>query len=286
MKNFWIRTASGAIYVLIIIFAIYGVQLINSITKGSQMDINSFFFCPIFFAITIIASCEIVKNLRLRGETVDGTMAIICSAATYLFLSPIFIFYLDSLIVISFLIPLLPFVIMMKQLWRHDEHPFATIGYTMLPTLWVAIPLLILSHIDNYQPNLVMMLFILIWVNDSFAYMTGKLLGRHKMWERHSPGKTWEGTIGGALFCIAVAFFVGPLIVHEPQSRIHWIVLAVIVSVVGTLGDLTESLFKRSCGVKDSGNIMPGHGGMLDRFDSILMATPFVFFYLLCTIPQ
>ena len=143
------------------------------------------------------------------------------------------------------------------------------------------VPLGMMSDLHSTSAGILMMVFILIWVNDSFAYMTGMLLGRHKMWERHSPKKTWEGTVGGALFCIATAVIVGPIVGgHELLNRLDWAVIGLLCSVIGTLGDLVESMFKRSCGVKDSGNIMPGHGGVLDRFDSILMAVPFVCAYL------
>ena len=99
------------------------------------------------------------------------------------------------------------------------------------------------------------------------------------MWQRHSPGKTWEGTIIGVLITLLVAYFVGPLF-NSAIAWYHWLVLGLICSVIDTLGDLVESMLKRSVGMKDSGTIMPGHGGFLDRFDSLLIATPFVFVYL------
>ena len=132
-----------------------------------------------------------------------------------------------------------------------------------------------------------MMVFVLIWVNDTFAYLTGMMFGRHKMWERHSPNKTWEGTIGGLLFCVATAIVTGSFFFDFFDNYyciFDWVVIGVICSVAGTLGDLVESMFKRFCGVKDSGNIMPGHGGLLDRFDSLLLAVPFIQAYLVFAI--
>lgn len=128
-------------------------------------------------------------------------------------------------------------------------------------------------------------LFIFLWVNDSGAYCTGSLIGKHKLFPRISPGKTWEGSIGGGVLVLIVAGVIGYL-ANRDQSNPHllsiagWIGLGLVVVVFGTLGDLVESLFKRTLGIKDSGNILPGHGGMLDRFDSSLLAIPAAVIYL------
>lgn len=272
MSKFLTRTISGAVYVLLILLAIYGGKLTGNNVAGSII------FSVIFFIIAMIGCYEVVHNLTLSGKIVNNALAYAIAATTMLILFP---FNMESgLSLVAPMVILLPFIVMIAQLWRQDEKPFATIGYTLLPTLWVVIPILFLSYIHYDSPGLAMMIFILIWVNDSFAYMTGMLLGKHKMWERHSPGKTWEGTVGGFVFCILTAVFIGPLFTSAGdtiQSSLGWAIIGIICSVFGTLGDLVESMFKRSCGVKDSGNIMPGHGGVLDRFDSILMTTPFVF---------
>ena len=148
----------------------------------------------------------------------------------------------------------------------------------MVPMLYAAIPLglMPLLHVGY---NALVMVLIMVWMNDNGAYMGGSLLGKHKMWSRHSPGKTWEGTIIGVVFTLATAYFIGPLF-NPNIAWYHWLVLGFICSVIDTLGDLVESMLKRSVAMKDSGKIMPGHGGFLDRFDSLLIATPFVFVYL------
>ena len=128
-------------------------------------------------------------------------------------------------------------------------------------------------------PLVVFMVVLMVWVNDSAAYIGGSLFGRHKMWERHSPGKTWEGTAFGVAVTLAVAVFLGPWI-QPAIAWPHWLALGMISSVIDTLGDLVESMLKRSVGVKDSGNIMPGHGGILDRFDSLLVIMPFAYAYI------
>ncbi len=131
---------------------------------------------------------------------------------------------------------------------------------------------------NTYFPHIVLGMIFFIWINDTGAYLVGSFLGKHKLYERISPGKTWEGTMGGVLLCVGLSFLMVKIF---PQLELkHWIAISVLVAVFGTLGDLVESMLKRVAGVKDSGNIMPGHGGALDRFDSILFATPFVFVYL------
>ena len=269
MKGLLVRTASGAVYVLLILLAIYGGRL------AKNDEVGSIIFSSIFLIITLIGNYEIVHNLKLRGEQVNEPLSYCLSISLYILMAPITL-TMGSFFLIP-LFALLPFVVMIVQLWLSHEKPFASIGYTLLPVLWVVVPFTMLSHLHSESPGLVMMLFILIWVNDSFAYITGMLLGKHKMWERHSPGKTWEGTIGGTLFCIAAALIVSPLFNTPFSSWYSWLLVGLICSVIGTLGDLVESMFKRSCGVKDSGKIRPGHGGILDRFDSLLMVTPFVF---------
>ncbi len=130
----------------------------------------------------------------------------------------------------------------------------------------------------NYQPIYLIGLLVLIWVNDSFAYLTGKNFGKHKLYSKISPKKTIEGFIGGF-----IAAIIGGILISyfsKSLSLLHWIAIASIVSIFGTIGDLIQSKFKRQAGVKDSGKIMPGHGGIFDRLDSILYASPFVFLYL------
>lgn len=127
---------------------------------------------------------------------------------------------------------------------------------------------------DQWRPLGVLAVFLLIWTNDTFAYLWGQLLGRHKMIERISPGKTWEGTIGGVVTTFGVSFLVRDVLLKEQGAT--WLVLGALVPLVATLGDLFESLLKRTAGVKDSGAILPGHGGFLDRFDSLLFVAPFV----------
>ncbi|CAA0143540.1 phosphatidate cytidylyltransferase [Tenacibaculum maritimum] len=149
------------------------------------------------------------------------------------------------------------------------------IRYVILPFSF----LIVLPFVNNiYHPSIVVAILVLIWINDSFAYLVGKNFGKRKLFERISPKKTIEGFIGGVIFSLIAAFVISQYLPHF--NTLSWIIIAAIVAIFGTLGDLVESKFKRQANVKDSGNIMPGHGGMLDRLDSLFFAAPFVYLYI------
>jgi phosphatidate cytidylyltransferase len=148
------------------------------------------------------------------------------------------------------------------------------IGYIIIPfILLIKLP----AIIGDYNPYLVIGAFVIIWVNDTFAYIVGKLLGKRKLFERISPKKTIEGFAGGLLFAVVCSYILSRY--YTFLSPLQWIASAIILVIFGTLGDLVESKFKRTAGVKDSGSIMPGHGGILDRLDSIIFAIPFLFLF-------
>jgi phosphatidate cytidylyltransferase len=164
-----------------------------------------------------------------------------------------------------------------EEIISHLGKIFLSVIYIVVPfTLMVQIPFLNSSF--NYVNTTILGVFILIWVNDTFAYLVGKNLGKHKLLERISPNKTIEGFIGGMLATFIASFILTNQFTSLTQTQ--WIVIAGIVSIFGVLGDLIESMFKRQAGVKDSSNFIPGHGGFLDRFDSVIFAAPFIFIYL------
>ena len=181
-----------------------------------------------------------------------------------------------------------------SELYTKNKNAINDWAYTMLGQMYIALPFSMINILAfemtpdqsgvSYDTMLPLSVFIFLWVNDSGAYLTGSLLGRHKLFPRISPGKTWEGSIGGGILVIAVAALLGYLVnrgVDVPRlSILGWMGLGLVIAVVGTWGDLVESLFKRTLGIKDSGNILPGHGGMMDRFDSSLMAIPAAVLYL------
>ncbi len=125
-----------------------------------------------------------------------------------------------------------------------------------------------------YNPHLLLGFFFLLWTNDTGAYLVGRSIGKHKLWERISPKKTWEGFFGGLILSIIIGYVIS--LYYPELNYILWIVMAALVSIFGTMGDLVESVFKRSIDAKDSGSILPGHGGILDRFDGVFLSTPFV----------
>ena len=139
--------------------------------------------------------------------------------------------------------------------------------------------MLLIANFQNvFTPLLLLGSFILVWVNDSAAYLIGKNFGKQKLFPRISPKKTVEGFLGGLFFSCVASFFIA--LYTETLNSTHWLILAIIVSVFGTFGDLIESKFKRQAGVKDSGVIMPGHGGLMDRLDSLIFAAPFIYLFL------
>ena len=186
-------------------------------------------------------------------------------------------------LLLEMLIALMPLLYALFSV-KHDAKPIFTYLYASLAFLSLPSSLMLFMYREDLfgtlaGPKLIILVFCLLWVNDIFAYLTGKLLGRHKLFSRISPGKTIEGSIGGLVFTMV------SLIVFCHYSQWfpipHAIGLAAIAVVFGTLGDLCESMLKRQAGVKDSGKLIPGHGGILDRFDSIMFSVPFIFVYLL-----
>lgn len=185
----------------------------------------------------------------------------------------------------KFILLTIPFLlgIYIQALFQKRGFPFNDIGFTLLGILYVGFPFYCftrLGFIDAEFNHFIPLGFmILLWTSDTGAYLAGRSLGKHKLFERISPKKTWEGFLGGIILAVLVSVFLAQYFGTIPQWQ--WILVAVIIAVFGTLGDLVESMLKRSLNVKDSGHILPGHGGFLDRFDGLLIAAPLVYLLLL-----
>jgi phosphatidate cytidylyltransferase len=241
---------------------------------------NQFSFSILFLFITILGVAEfytLSEKGQNKPQKVWGTIV-----AAVLFISNALVAmnYFDFKI-LTINIPLF-FSIFIVELYTKANNPFRNIAYTLLGIFYVAVPFSLLNYLVTYTGNfnheILFGFFFILWSNDTGAYLAGSAFGKRKLFARVSPGKSWEGSAGGALASYIVAFIISGW--YTSVSVIDWMVIAAILVVIGTLGDLVESLYKRSKNVKDSGNLLPGHGGILDRFDSLIMATPFVFTYL------
>lgn len=267
MNESIVRAISGIVYILILI----GATLFNPISYIALFGI--------FMLIAIIEFCRLAK--------IKQTIPIILGVAGVALFSP----FVQADIYTNLLLNAGALLIagsLLVELFgkgpsvsRDTTGKLARlIGYVILPfILIIRLPFLVA---DIYTPFVIIGSFILIWANDTFAYIVGKTMGKHKLFERISPKKTIEGFLGGMVFAIAGAYilsrfdvFITPVF----NSAATWMGAAVILVIFGTLGDLVESQLKRKAGVKDSGKIMPGHGGILDRLDSIIFAIPFLFLY-------
>lgn len=270
MKNFIQRAITGIIFVAVLIGCIIG---------------SPFSFGILFAIISGMATYEFC-NLVNKQEDVDINRNICTLGSVFLFFC--FFYYginpTDTGIFIPYLILLV--YLMISELYLKKSNSIHNWAYSMLSQVYVGLPFALLNVLafqsieatSYYQFILPLSIFIFIWINDTGAYCTGMLFGKHRLFERISPKKSWEGSIGGAVFCIAAAFALAHWV--PVMNTMEWIGMALTVVIFGTWGDLTESLMKRHLGIKDSGNILPGHGGMLDRFDSAIMAIPATVVYL------
>ena len=272
MKNFITRAITGVLFVAVLVGCIL---------------YSPFSFGFLFFIITALSVLEFGL---LVNEYTDSHINVYIAGlgGAYLFMA--FMCYSTDITNASVFLPylLLLLYMMISELYLKRENPIGNWAHTMLSQVYVALPFALLNVISfqhdsttslvSYNPILPLSIFIFLWMSDTGAYCIGSLIGKHRLFERISPKKSWEGSIGGGVVAIiaalVLAHFFPILTIYE------WIGLALTIVVFGTWGDLTESLFKRQIGIKDSGHILPGHGGMLDRFDSALMAIPAATVYL------
>jgi len=269
LSNILQRTITGVVFVFLIVLTIH---------------FGHIYFSALFLIVNIIAMWEFYSLIEKKDVTANKYAGI--AAGTFLFASNALI-ALDlaprAVLHINFIAI---FLIFLFELYRKNKHPFSTIAFTFFGILYIAVPFSLMNYFPNpaqesnvYHLEILMGFFILVWVNETFAYIVGISIGKHRLFERISPKKSWEGAIGGGIMCLVAAFVISYF--YTQITHIDWLIIAGIVIVFGTYGDLFESMFKRSIDAKDSGVLLPGHGGVLDRFDGVFMAAPFVYVYLL-----
>ena len=276
-RTFWVRTASAAVYAGLFIGSIYSGTLLHHTNIGVAI------LTGFLFLVSLGCTYEFYRMVKKQGgrpNEVYGVLSMSCMMLTLCMMSlqGYAFIRVASLGILLAMVPVLLIGSIVLQLWGKSKRPFADASYTMVPMFYIGLPMGLMPMMHTSY-NVLMMLILIVWANDCMAYIGGTLIGKHKLWQRHSPGKTWEGCLVGLAFSIAIAMWLGPMF-NSKIAWHGWLTIGLIGSVVGTLGDLVESMLKRSVGVKDSGNIMPGHGGFLDRFDSLLTLTPVVFAYI------
>jgi phosphatidate cytidylyltransferase len=267
VNNFVTRTLTGFVFVLVIV----GTVIFHYVTFSILI------FCLIFlglFEFYKLLSTDSIKPNYIYGIFIGislfiGIISVIAGINYKFFL---------------FLLPLISGLFIV-ELFRKQEKPFQNIAISLLGVAYIALPFSLLylmgfpgNIITGYKPEIILGYFILLWMSDTGAYIVGSSIGRHPLFPRISPKKSWEGFIGGIILTIIVAYVIS--IYFPVLSLFDWIIIALIICIFGVLGDLIESMLKRSLQVKDSGNILPGHGGILDRFDSVIFSAPLVFLYL------
>ena len=271
MKNLIIRALTGIIFVVVLISAIY---------------IHSIFFLILFCIITGLTLWEF-GGLVKHYENANLQRTVNVLGGVYLFIATFV--YANGLTDGKIFLPYLLFIMltMIAELYYKAPNPINNWAFTLFAQVYCAGSFSILNFIGaepgtpgvmSYTPIFIMAIFIFVWLDDTGAYLVGSLIGKHKLFERISPKKSWEGFFGGLILSLAssqaFAWFAPEI------NRMNWLGLAATVVLFGTWGDLIESLLKRTLGVKDSGNVLPGHGGMLDRFDSVMLAVPASYIYI------
>lgn len=267
LKNLLTRTLSGVVYVALIVLGIMTTE---------------WAFISLCAILSFLASKEFILMTKPNGSKLNLcfdviTATLIVSSFALLCSSMIMSYEAICGVSVPILLCLLARPIM--QLYNKKEDPIKSLAYSFLSLCYIVLPLFAMVVINGLSSALLLLLFVMIWMNDTGAFLVGCTIGKHRLFERISPKKSWEGFWGGVVFStlsgIGYYYFI-----DQSYPLTFFIILGVIVSVSATYGDLVESMFKRSLGVKDSGSLIPGHGGILDRIDSLLFVLPAVVLYL------
>jgi phosphatidate cytidylyltransferase len=268
------RTVTAIVFASIMLFCIL---------KGAP------WFVALFALITILTTIEYtgLANKHMQANT-SRLWATVAAFTFYAAIVGLSVMQSSAVLFLPFIFTLI--VILIRELYFQKPSPITDWVHTLFPVIYIALPFALTSMLafdaqgpgTGYSPVIPITLFVFLWCNDVGAYCTGCTIGKHKLFERISPKKTWEGSAGGAVFTMVAAFLLHKFLPdwYSFMPVWVWIGMALVVVVFGTWGDLIESLMKREMGIKDSGKILPGHGGMLDRFDSALLAIPATVVYL------
>ena len=268
------RAISGAVYILLLLASILYSTESFLILFGVFLVISLFEFCnliqvdkliPVVAGTSLYVLVTFFSNYNESKSSEIQTLDIILLSSTLLISIKCIVFLFDNNI---------------QSVSTLSKYLYL-LGYITLPFVFIT---KISFGVNDYNPKIIIGLFILIWTNDTFAYIVGKSMGKHKLFEKISPKKTIEGFFGGLIFAIFAGYLISMYLIKpsaqfSDKSILIWMIIAAIVGVIGTIGDLIESKFKRIAGVKDSGKIMPGHGGVLDRLDSVIFVAPFIFLF-------
>jgi phosphatidate cytidylyltransferase len=281
------RTISGAVYIALLLTSILFSTESFIILFGIFLIIATYEFCnlvklnkvfSILFVSLFYSTVALVSFYRTETENYISSLL---KENIQFTIDTDKLFSVLLLITLIIAVKCIVFLFNNTQTISKLSKYIYLLGYIMLPFIFI---IKISFGIKDYNPKIIIGLFILIWTNDTFAYLVGKSIGKHKLFERVSPKKTIEGFLGGVVFAAFAGFLISKLYIRpnpdfSQKSILIWTIIALIVSIFGTIGDLIESKFKRIAGVKDSGTIMPGHGGVLDRLDSVIFVAPVIFLF-------
>jgi phosphatidate cytidylyltransferase len=269
VNNLITRTITGVFFVV----AIIGSMIWNPLAFG-----------VLFYIVMLLGLSELFKMAGNDSLSVQHELIYSVSSVIYIIL----LFIARGILPASWLVflPLLLLLFFVVELFKKKDEPIRDVAFSLLSIIYVTLPFSSLNFFfnpdfqgDGMRYYVLLGYFFLLWAHDIFAYLTGLVIGKHKLFERISPKKTWEGSLGGVVFSLLMAWALS-VFIHDLEL-LEWLGMALIIAVFGTLGDLSESMLKRKYAVKDSGTILPGHGGVLDRFDAMMFSAPAVLCYLL-----
>lgn len=269
MQNLYTRTITGIFFTALII---------------GSLILHPLAFAAVIFVMMVVGLLEFFRLAGSQEIYPQQFLGFIAGAIMYIVIALIALEMVSVWYLAIF--PLLFLIFFIAELYRNRPNSLLNIAFSIFPIAYISIPFAMLIFLmnplvigKNPHWHVLFAFFFILWSNDTFAYLVGMAMGKHKLFEKISPKKTWEGTIGGIFFALLAAFILS--LFFKELVLWQWLVAAMIINISGIFGDLSESLLKRHFNAKDSGSILPGHGGILDRFDAVIFSAPALFCYLL-----